>query len=155
MPDPLFAGARGRALRVALPVPISPTDGAFDYLPPADDARPLERWVRCRVVVPFRGRRLTGVVVGIAGDDAHAGALARIERALDDEPVVGEALLDALREGAARALCPLGLAIAPALPPGAAPRMTRQLALVSPRGLAPTSAITFTSSNSLRSKSSE
>jgi len=126
MPDMLFAPTSEGALRVALPVPL---DAEFDYLPARGDARPLEKWLRCRVVVPFRGRTMTGVVVDLATDDAHAGELARVERALDDEPVIDAHLLEAIREGAARACCPLGIALAPALPPGAAPRMVRQLAL--------------------------
>ena len=128
MTDPLFASATRttRALRVALPVPI---DSLFDYLPPADDPRPIEAWLRCRVVVPFSGRQLTGVVVDIAAEDAHPGELATALQGLDDEPVIGASLLDAIREGAERALCPLGLAVGPALPPGSAPRMVRQLHL--------------------------
>ena len=60
MTDPLFASARGRVLRVALPVPI---DSCFDYEPPTDAAGDDGPWVGRRVVVPFSGRRLTGVVV--------------------------------------------------------------------------------------------
>ena len=128
MTDPLFASAArtARALRVALPVPI---DSLFDYLPPDDDTRPIEDWLRCRVVVPFSGRQLTGVVVEIASEDAHAGELARVVQGLDSEAALGEALLETIREGAAQALCPLGLALGPALPPGSAPRMVRQLHL--------------------------
>jgi primosomal protein N' (replication factor Y) len=129
MSDPLFASARGRVLRVALPVPI---DSLFDYLPPADAEGGDADWVGRRLLVPFSGRRLTGVVVETADASAHTtdrGELARAERVLDDEPVVGAALIATLREAAARALCPLGLALAPALPPGSAPRLVRELRL--------------------------
>jgi len=133
MADPLFASARGRVLRVALPVPI---DSLFDYLPPADEEPTTADdppWPGRRVLVPFSGRRLTGVVVETTETSTRAGRLERAERTLDDEPVVGSALLDALREAAKQALCPLGMALSPALPPGSSPRVVRQLRLT-PRG---------------------
>ncbi|MEE2662576.1 MAG: hypothetical protein VX681_00545, partial [Myxococcota bacterium] len=129
MADPLFASARGRVLRVALPVPI---DSLFDYLPPASDdsaAAGDAPWPGRRVLVPFSGRRLTGVVIETTEGSTRAGRLQRAERTLDDAPVVGPALLDALREAAKQALCPIGLALSPALPPGSAPRLVRQLRL--------------------------
>jgi len=126
MSDPLFASARGGVLRVALPLPI---DSLFDYLAP-DDAVLDASWIGRRVLVSFSGRKLAGVVVEeVDAADAHAGRLERIDRVLDDEPVIGRALIETLREAAERALCPLGLALVPALPPGSSPRMVRELAL--------------------------
>jgi len=143
MTAPLF-GPRGRTLvRVALPVPI---DSLFTYRAPdglADRARP-----GCRVLVPFSGRRLAGVVVERLGDAEHTGsaqvggaaasadvATAEVERVVDPDPVLAPALVALLREAAREVLCPVGLALASAVPAGSAPRVVRVLAL-SARGRA-------------------
>ncbi|MDJ0852283.1 MAG: hypothetical protein QNK04_28270, partial [Myxococcota bacterium] len=58
MTQPLFSLPDGDVVRVALPVPA---DELFEYSLPeelAADARP-----GCRVLVPLRGRVLTGVIV--------------------------------------------------------------------------------------------
>src|SRR5262245_36389626 len=128
MTEPLFAAPRGAVVRVALPLPV---DQLFDYAAPASlaaEARP-----GCRVLVPFRERHLTGVVVETA--DAPASRLRPIERVLDPEPALSASMLRILREAAAEFLCPLGLALAAALPPGAAPRVRTGFALT-PRGRA-------------------
>ena len=130
MTAPLFATPEAKVARVALPVPI---DRLFDYaLPPplAQAARP-----GCRVLVPFRDRRITGVIVERAASPDFAGPLRPVERLLDPEPVLSATLLDILREAAEEFLCPIGIAVATALPPGTAPRLVRGFA-VSARGLA-------------------
>ncbi len=142
MTDPLFAQTTCEVVRVALPVPI---DSLFSYAVPnelAADALPGHR-----VLVPFSGRRLTGVVVErstsaspreTAGPEHNRlgeerAALATLEQVLDSEPVLSLALMNLLREAAEDALCPVGLALATALPAGSAPSLIRDLALL-PRG---------------------
>jgi primosomal protein N' len=120
----LFATPAAPVARVALPVPI---DRLFDYaLPPAlaDAARP-----GCRVLVPLRDRRVAGVIVERAASPAFAGPLRPVERLLDPEPVLSATLLDMLREAAAEYLCPIGIAVATALPAGSTPRLVRGFAL--------------------------
>ena len=102
MADPLFASAHGSVLRVALPVPI---DTLFDYWPPEGDAT-IDDWVGRRVLVPFSGRKLVGVVVETADLPERADRTLHAHATLDEAPVVGEHLLGALREAAPRALCP-------------------------------------------------
>jgi len=122
MEDPLFAGPLRGAVRVALPVPI---DSLFDYAIPEDiDAAAL---AGCRVVVPFAGRSLTGVIVE-RPSLAEAGSrhLSRVERMIDREPVLSTAMIEILRDAAARVLCPVGSAMATAIPAGSAPRFRTQ-----------------------------
>ena len=115
-------------VRLALPVPI---DSVFDYVAPeemAEHARPGHR-----ALVPFSGRRLTGVIV----ERLEAGAietpegrrLSRIDRVVDEEPVVSPAMIGLLCEAARDLLCPVGLALNHALPPGSSPRVAHQLQL--------------------------
>ncbi len=133
MVQPLLSAARSEgagagAVRVALPLPL---DELFDYavpLPLLERAAP-----GCRVQVRFRERFLTGVIVERGRDRAFSGELRPIERLVDAEPVLSPALLDVLRAAAEEALCPLGLALAAALPTGGAPRMVQGFALT-PRG---------------------
>ncbi len=72
---------------VSLPVPLT---RAFTYRVPAT----LEHRVQlgCRVSVPFAGRLLTGMVVGL-NLDAPEGGTRDIARLLDEEPVLNEELL--------------------------------------------------------------
>jgi primosomal protein N' (replication factor Y) len=113
-------------VQVALPVPV---DTLFDYaLDPelAPQAEPGRR-----VLVPFGTRRLTGVIVSRpeASSSPPRRELRRVERILDAEPVVSSAMLEVLREAARDALCPLGVALTAAMPPGSAPRSELSLAL--------------------------
>ncbi len=118
-------------VRIALPVPI---DSVFDYIVPeamAENARPGHR-----ALVPFSGRRLTGVIVerleGVPRRTADGEAtrkLARIDRVVDEEPVVSLAMIGLLREAAHDLLCPIGLALNHALPPGSSPRVAHRLKL--------------------------
>jgi len=127
--------ARGRdaIVRIALPVPI---DSLFDYRVPealAEHAGPGQR-----ALVPFAGRRLTGLIVetlDAAGSDAER-RLAAIDRVVDASPVVSPDMISLLREAARDLLCPVGLALNHALPPGTAPRVAHRLALTERGGRA-------------------
>ncbi len=109
--------------RVAIPLPLS---DPLDYaIPPALRQAAVPG---ARVLVPAGSRKLTGVVVERREDaDAHAPLrrLRPIERVLDAEPALPPDLLTALLHAADDVLCPPGIALAAALPPGSSPRMTR------------------------------
>jgi primosomal protein N' (replication factor Y) len=128
MTESLFAAPRGAVVRVALPLPV---DQLFDYAAPASLAGAAQPG--CRVLVPFRERVLVGVVVEHV--DAPDSRLRPIERVLDPEPALSASMLRILREAADEYLCPLGLALAAALPPGTAPRLRAGM-LLTPRGRA-------------------
>jgi primosomal protein N' (replication factor Y) len=116
--------------RVALPVPI---DELFDYaIPDGLDARAQPG---CRVQVRFRERSLVGLIVERGGSAEFRGRLRPLERVIDAEPALSAAMLALLREAAAEVLCPVGVAIASALPAGSAPRTAQGFA-ITPRGLA-------------------
>jgi len=82
------------------------------------------RWTRRQTGLPRR-RRLAGVIVERAPASAYRGRLAPIEHLIDAEPVLSPALLGVLRQAAIDCLCPIGLALASALPAGSAPRSAR------------------------------
>lgn len=112
-----------RVAAVALPLPL---DRLFDYAVPdrlAAAVRP-----GCRVLVPFGRRRVTGIVVALRRESEHA-RLRELARVLDDEPVLSDAMLGILGEEADAVLCPLGIALAAAVPAGSAPRAVVRLAL--------------------------
>ena len=96
---------------VALPVPLA---RAFTYSVPPDLAGAAR--AGARVVCPFGGRRLVGVVLGVREGEppAKSKALARV---LDDEPAVPEDLLAFLRDLAAYYFAPIGEVARLALPP--------------------------------------
>lgn len=133
--QPLFAGlasdaddsdesTRRNAARVALPVPV---DELFDYSVPEalrEHARP-----GCRVQVRFRDRHLTGIIVERGGGDEYRGRLRPVEAVIDPEPVLSTAMISILREAAHDVLCPIGVALATALPSGSAPRMVPGFAI--------------------------
>jgi len=121
---------RSAVVRVALPLPV---DRLFDYAAPGPLA--LQAQPGCRVLAPFRERQLTGVVVERAPADVDSQGLRPIERVLDPEPVLSLSMLEMLREAADEFLCPVGLALATALPPGSVPRAREGFALA-PRGRA-------------------
>ena len=116
--------------RVALPVPV---DELFEYTIPAARAAAIRPG--CRVRVRFGGRTLVGVVVERADRAGYPGRLRAIEAVIDEAPVLSRELLDVLREAARDVLCPVGLALAAALPSGSAPFFARGFALT-PRGRA-------------------
>jgi primosomal protein N' (replication factor Y) len=141
MSAPLFDGlaprdandaANERIVRVALPIPL---DQLFDYrLAPAHRDAPSGT----RVHVPFAGQLLVGLVVPEDLMDnvdppyeAGPGSrdLLEVDAVIDEEPVVLDSMLRILAAAAKEIFAPIGLAIAHALPPGSAPRMTRPFAL--------------------------
>jgi primosomal protein N' (replication factor Y) len=122
----LFAPPPGTVARVALPVP---EDRLFDYAVPESwdaQAEPGRR-----ALVPFGGRRLTGVIVerAAAPSPEARGKLRALERIVDPEPAISPTLLGVLRDEAGALLCPLGIALAAALPAGSTPRPVELLAL--------------------------
>jgi len=125
----LFAAPAPRVARVALPVAV---DRLFDYAIPealAGDAEPGRR-----VRVKFQRRSLVGVIAALASaPEPPSRALRPLEKILDPTPAIAPELLEILREEAEDVLCPLGLALAAALPPGSLPRESAALALT-PRG---------------------
>ena len=128
--DSLFGPSDAtRVARVALPVPVN---ALFDYAVPellASDVKP-----GCRVRVLMKKRPETGVVIALAEKPEREDLeLSAIDAVLDLEPALPPALLAAITDEARAALCPLGVAVHAALPPGASPRTERALALA-PRG---------------------
>jgi primosomal protein N' (replication factor Y) len=96
---------------VALPVPIA---RAFTYVLPeklAGRAQP-----GARVVCPFGGRRLVGVVMAVREGEPPKNAKA-VAVALDEEPALPGDLLAFLRDLASYYLAPIGEALRLALPP--------------------------------------
>jgi primosomal protein N' (replication factor Y) len=136
MDDPLFASPTTHVVRVALPVPI---DTLFSYRVPGSWPEPPTPG--CRVVAPFRGRRMTGLVVEPdlqcgaehTHQDPEPASLATLDEQLDLEPVMSADLMALLAQSAREVLCPIGLALSTALPAGSAPRITRHFELT-PRG---------------------
>ena len=134
-PDGLDDATNPGIVRVALPVPL---DRLFDYRVPAKHGRPVEPGTRVRV--QFAGTPLVGLVVPrdwtTEDDDASAGApreLAEIAAVVDEEPVVALPMMRLLADASRDLFCPMGLALAHALPPGSTPRLARPWALT-PRG---------------------
>ena len=115
MSAPLFEPT-GRVVRVALPVPV---DELFEYTIPARDAARIRPG--CRVRVHFSGRALVGVVVEVVDAARFAGRLRAIDALVDEVPALSETLLTVLRQAAHDVLCPVGVALAAALPPGSTP----------------------------------
>jgi primosomal protein N' (replication factor Y) len=87
---------------VSLPIPL---DQAFTYSLP----QTLEHRVQpgCRMLVPFAGRKLTGVVLAVH-DSPPNGSMKDAFRLLDEEPVLGAGLLDLGRWIASYYCAPLG-----------------------------------------------
>ena len=112
-----------------MPVPL---DETFDYA--------LDEGVRAepgaRVLVPHGGRRIVGVVIATksSAQARKRGTLRRVLQVLDDEPVLPPALLAAVLRAAHDALCPPGIALAAAVPPGTAPRPGTRVSLL-PAGM--------------------
>ena len=95
-----------RHVHVAVPVAL---DQEFTYSVP--DSAP-EVVPGMRVLVPFAGRRLTGIVVSLEGDAAMSGlapdSILDVERVLDTVPVIPASLLELARFIAEYYACPLG-----------------------------------------------
>lgn len=112
-------------LALALPV-----DQCFDYAVPSSLATSAEPGRRA--IVPFGARRVVGMIVATGTADPGR-RLRPVERIVDPHPVLSAELLAVLREEAEATLCPLGVAIAAALPAGSAPR-PRSVWVPTPRG---------------------
>ena len=97
---------------MAVPVPI---DKAFTYLIPDDLPHPVS--AGARVLVPFAGRRLMGLVLDVRPrGDQDGEKLKAILGVVDPSPVLPTELLSFLREVARYYLAPIGEVVALALP---------------------------------------
>jgi primosomal protein N' (replication factor Y) len=110
-------------VEIALAVPV---DSLFSYAVPAHLSASAEPGRRA--LVPFGPRRMAGLIVA-KGSERPAGALRAIERVIDPAPVVSTAMIELLREAARDIFCPVGLALACAMPSGSAPRSAPGFAL--------------------------
>lgn len=102
-------------LRVAIPVPLRQL---FDYLPVAD-GQMRHYQPGQRVLAPFGGRRLPGILVAVRDHpEPDAGTLRPLLALLDEQPPIPEDIL-ALADWAARYYhTPIGEVLACALPAG-------------------------------------
>jgi len=101
--------------RVAVDVPLAHLDRPFDYLVPArlaDTAVP-----GCRVRVRFAGQLTGGFLLERVAASDHPGRLARLERVLSPEPVLGPGLAALAREVADRYAGTLADVLRLAIPP--------------------------------------
>jgi len=124
MAQPLFKLDARQIARIALPLPV---DELFEYSIPAaleERARP-----GCRAQVRLRDRELTGVIVERSHHSRFPGRLLPIQSVVDLEPVLSPTMMELLRDAADELLCPLGIALATALPAGSAPRSTAGYAI--------------------------
>jgi primosomal protein N' (replication factor Y) len=111
-------------VEVAVPLPVEET---YDYaLPPGCAVEP-----GARVLVPYSGRRVTGVVVAVreAPSRSTRRAIRTIQSVVDERPVLDPPLMQVVLRAAHDELCPPGLALAAAIPPGTAPRPGRAVCL--------------------------
>ena len=110
-------------IEVAVPLPVFET---YSYtLAPGLEVEPGGR-----VLVPCGGRRVTGVVLATATTPlAPSKGLRSVLEVIDPEPVLSASLLHVVLRAARDVLCPPGIALAAALPPGTAPRIGRQVLL--------------------------
>jgi primosomal protein N' (replication factor Y) len=118
MVQPLFALDARHIARIALPLPV---DELFEYAVP----EALEQQARpgCRARVRLRERLLTGVIVERSRHSRFPGRLQPVETVVDLEPLLSLEMIELLREAASDLVCPLGIALAAALPAGSAPRI--------------------------------
>jgi len=107
-PDSAEAPQRGPVCRVAVPVPLFRT---FDYLPPPGASAPPPG---SRVLVPFSGRRLVGIVIG-PGNAVEHQDLKHVERVLD-AGLIDAGLLALLEWASDYYLAPPGEIVNHALP---------------------------------------
>ncbi|WP_022836440.1 replication restart helicase PriA [Salisaeta longa] len=106
--------------------PLLPLQGTFTYGVP--DALTADARVGCRVVVPFRSRTITGVIVGEGpAPDTLDFAVKPIADVLDDTPAVSEELLRLTRWMARYYVCSWGVVLKAALPSGTNVRTQRRV----------------------------
>ncbi len=109
---------------VVLPLPL---DQAYTYRVPAEQADALQ--VGARVLVPFRNRRLTGVVVGEGPPpEALDFQVKPVHDVLDDVPVCTPGLLDLTKWIADYYVCGWGEALKAVLPAGTTVESEHRLA---------------------------
>lgn len=109
---------------VALPVPLR---AIFTYvIPPrlCDQALP-----GCRVVVPFGGRTIVGVVLGPSADLPDVAEFKEILQVIDPAPALSTQLLDLGRWLADYYVAPLGEVLRSMLPPLVEVRTTREISI--------------------------
>ena len=114
-------------VEVAVPLPLHQT---YHYV--LEPGMRVEPGVR--VLVPYGGRRVTAVVIGLV-EDPSPTALQRarpVAEVVDPEPVLSQELLEVVLRAARDALAPPGLALAAAIPSGTAPRPGRRVVLLPP-----------------------
>jgi primosomal protein N' (replication factor Y) len=117
--------SQGPFIEVAVPLPV---DETYDYaLPPGVTVQP-----GARVLVPYSGRRVTGVVVAVRDAPSRPSrrAIRAIPSVVDATPVLPAALMQVVLRAAHDELCPPGVALAAAIPPGTAPRPGRRVQLL-------------------------
>ncbi len=122
-----------RLVEVALPLPVA---HAFTYTVP--EALVARAVAGSRVICPFRGRRLMGVIVEVRDAEAPAATKA-LARVLDAEPAVPRDLLAFLKELATYYFAPIGEVMRLALPPAtrdAAQELGEPMLFERARGLA-------------------
>ncbi len=112
-PEVTPAAAAGPYCDVSLPVPL---DQPFTYLLPETLRHRVQ--CGCRVIVPFGGRKLTGIVLRRHGDPPNA-QIREVLRLVDAEPVLDEELLSLGRWIAAYYCAPLGEVLRAMTPLGA------------------------------------
>jgi primosomal protein N' (replication factor Y) len=112
-----------RTIRVAVPVPLH---RLFDYAVPGSQPMPV---VGARVVVPFSGRSLVGIVMALNPADAHS-SVKPIESTLDEQSVLGDEIFELGRWLAGYYQHPIGEVLATLMP--AAARKPQALKLKRP-----------------------
>jgi len=101
--------------RVAVDMPLAHLDRPFDYLVPerlADQAAP-----GCRVRVRFAGQLVDGYLLDRAPASEHPGKLARLDRVVSPEPVLGPEIQALVREVADRYAGTMADVLRLAIPP--------------------------------------
>ena len=108
---------------VAVPVPFLER---LTYRVPDAVAPPVRG---ARVLVPLGSRVVTGIVTGVAADPPDSSPLRALLEVLDEEPFVPEDVLNLALWAAEYYACGAGDVIAAAMPPRAAVRSARQVAI--------------------------
>src|SRR5712691_4880385 len=103
---------RWMLVEVALPVPVRTS---FTYSVPHKLRGTVVRGARVRV--PFRGRKMIGVVLGAAQGPALGAEIKEIDAVLDATPMVLPAVLELAQWIATYYQAPIGEALRMALPP--------------------------------------
>lgn len=113
-----------RVVEVAVNLPVM---GSFDYRLPAG----LEVPPGARVLVPYGSRRVMGVVLAERERRSPKSRPAReAAEVLDQTPVLPERLIEVILRAAHELVCPPGIALFAAIPPGTAPRPGKRVELL-------------------------